>query len=469
MKILHVTFSFPPDPPGGTEVYVAGLAEDLAGLGIESVIAAPAASDRRYAHGAIEVRRFASAPDALTLEELYGEGDPVAAESFQRLMDAERPDVVHVHALTSACSIRLVRDIKRRGVPIVFTYHTPTASCQRGTMMLFGESACDGRLDVARCTACAAAAHGAPRGVAGLLGWLPPAIGDGLGRLGLAGGALTAARLSSLVRGAQQNLREFLATVDRIVALAPWVTAVLEVNDIARDKIVASPHGVAASTATASARRHRAEGTALRVAHLGRLHPAKGTELLIHAVSAMSPAAVALDIFGVVQDEGAAAESKRLQVLVERESHIRLLPSLPPPEVVETLADYDVLAVPSQWMETGPLVVLEAFAAGIPVIGSRLGGIADKVSHGVDGLLVDDYRDEGAWQAALGRCASDRNLVQTLRAGVTPPRQRLDVARDMLELYRAISVSADVAAFDGQRRKGTARQEVRDPSGVVRG
>jgi glycosyltransferase involved in cell wall biosynthesis len=280
---------------------------------------------------------------------------------------------------------------------------------------------------------------------------------------------LTAARLSSLVRVAQQNLREFLATVDRIVALAPWVTAVLEVNDIARDQIVASPHGVAASTATASARRHRAEGTALRVAHLGRLHPAKGTELLIHAVSAMSPAAVALDIFGVVQDEGAAAESKRLQVLVERESHIRLLPSLPPPEVVETLADYDVLAVPSQWMETGPLVVLEAFAAGIPVIGSRLGGIADKVSHGVDGLLVDDYRDEGAWQAALGRCASDRNLVQTLRAGVTPPRQRLDVARDMLELYRAISVSADVAAFDGQRRKGTARQEVRDPSGVVRG
>ena len=58
------------------------------------------------------------------------------------------------------------------------------------------------------------------------------------------------------------------------------------------------------------------------------------------------------------------------------------------------LSRIDVLAVPSQWLETGPLVVLEAFAAGTPVIGSDLGGIRELVSDGRDGLLVphDDVR-----------------------------------------------------------------------------
>jgi glycosyltransferase involved in cell wall biosynthesis len=105
--------------------------------------------------------------------------------------------------------------------------------------------------------------------------------------------------------------------------------------------------------------------------------------------------------------------------------------------VVETLAGYDAPIVPSQWLETGPLTVLESFAAGVPVIGSDLGGIGELVAHDGDGWLVR-HGDSDAWRAALRRIATDRALLERLRAGVRPPRTTDDVARDMVAVYDAI-------------------------------
>ena len=98
------------------------------------------------------------------------------------------------------------------------------------------------------------------------------------------------------------------------------------------------------------------------------------------------------------------------------------------------IADYDVLAVPSQWLETGPLVVLEAFAAGIPDVGSDLGGIAELVRHERDGLLVPaDSID--AWRNALQALCLDRQSLTVLRNGIQGLRSMKNVATDMSRLY----------------------------------
>ncbi|HBY62993.1 MAG TPA: hypothetical protein DEH78_24480, partial [Solibacterales bacterium] len=137
-------------------------------------------------------------------------------------------------------------------------------------------------------------------------------------------------------------------------------------------------------------------------------------------------------------------EPERLRALASG-SRIRLLPPIPSTEVQPLLAaQYDALMAPSQWLETGPLVVLEAFAAGLPVIGSNLGGIAELVTSGTDGLLVEPA-DTGAWTAAMVRLASEPGLLERLREGVRPPKTMADVAIEMEGLYQRLAPAGAAA------------------------
>ena len=432
MKILHVTFGFHPDPVGGTEVYVALLCGELAVRGVECVVAAPGSRNETYTVEGVRVCRFAADQPANGIDTLYGEGDLKMAEAFGRVLDAENPDVLHQHALTPACSLRIARHARRRGIPVVFTYHTPTVTCQRGTLLEWGADPCDGRLDVRRCSACTLQGLGTGRPLGRLLAAMPEFAGDWLGTRRLAGGGWTALRMSSLTGRQHRAIGEFFETVDRFIALAPWVGDVLRANGIQPARIVRSDHGVA--TVERPAKRREAASGRLRVVHLGRADVVKGTALLVRALQSVD-AAVDLDIFGVVQDSGGAELMRDLKTTIGNDRRIRLMPPLPHSEVAGALADYDLVAVPSQWMETGPLVALEAFAAGVPVVGSALGGLADKITDGVDGLLVRPHHAVEAWTAALTRCATDRELIARLKRGVRRPRSMTDVATEMSAVY----------------------------------
>jgi len=123
--------------------------------------------------------------------------------------------------------------------------------------------------------------------------------------------------------------------------------------------------------------------------------------------------------------------------LAEGDTRIRFLDSVPNDKIIGILKQYHALVVPSQWLETGPLVVLEAFAAGIPVIGSRLGGISELVTDGVDGILVDADSGKG-WNESLRILIDQPGVLRQLRAGVKPPRSVASVAQDMIEIYREL-------------------------------
>lgn len=440
MKVLHVTFTYAPDPAGGTEVYVDGLSHALIRDGVECVVAAPGPRDDRYAIDGLAVRRFGCAPGEQSLDVLYGSGDPAASTAFDRVLADERPDVVHQHALSPACSTDLLRRAKRRGIPVVFTYHTPTVSCQRGTLLRWGHEPCSGILDETRCTPCVLDDLGLNPLVRGIVGAIPSAVGQQLGRRGMEGGVWTALRLRSLMETRLRETRELFDRVDRFVSLTPWVTQVLAANGVSPSRIVFSPHGV---SIPARPQAVQADVTSdrknpLRVAHLGRVDPTKGTAVLIRAVVSRPRLPLQLDIYGVQQSDEAAGHAKLLRQLAGDDPRIRFLPAVPHHAVIDTLGLYDVVAVPSQWVETGPLVVLEAFAAGVPVLGSELGGIADKIQHDVNGLLVPTYHVESAWASVIERCVRDAALLPRLREGVERPRSMASVARDMIQVYRDV-------------------------------
>ena len=141
-------------------------------------------------------------------------------------------------------------------------------------------------------------------------------------------------------------------------------------------------------------------------------------------------------------------------MLARGDRRISFSDAIAPGDVIPRLRAYDFLAVPSQWLETGPLVALEAFAAGTPVIGWKLGGIAELVEHGRDGLLIEPSAATG-WVDALQGLAGDRALRARLQAGVRQPRRSTEVARDMLALY------ASLLAPRATARPGTLSSDAR--------
>jgi glycosyltransferase involved in cell wall biosynthesis len=245
--------------------------------------------------------------------------------------------------------------------------------------------------------------------------------------------------MSELVELRHDATRALLREVDTVVALCTWTRELLIRNGVSPAKIVVSHHGLVLRGQRRPLRcPDRSGGQTLQLVYLGRLHPTKGVALLIRAVRAVANAPVELDVYGIVQSPVDERYRMQLSNLCANDGRIRLLDPVPVEQVQTMLQRYDMLAVPSHWMETGPLVVLEAFQAGIPVLGSALGGIADLVQHGVNGLLVQPYHELNAWIATLEALVAKPGTVGRLAEGVRPPRGMEEVALEMLYVYEGV-------------------------------
>lgn len=444
MRILHVPYSFYPDPAGGTEVYVEALARCQLRAGFEAAVAAPAPAQAHYTHAGIPVWRFAS-EGRPTLREMYGEGEAGAAENFSEILDSFRPQLVHLHAMTGAVSVRLAEAAAARSIPVILNYHTPTVTCLRGTLMKWGSEICNGLLDQRLCAACMLHAHGLPRPLASLVASLPAPVSQLIGRAGLAGAPGTALRMPELVQLRIHSFGRMMEILDRVVALCNWTRDLLLLNGVPAAKIVLNRQGITWSGDAFPNTTPRSVRLPLRAAFLGRSDPAKGAYIMIEALKTNPELPIHLDLFGISQGASGDTYAANLQDLIAGDSRIRLHPPIPSAGVIDRLKDYDFLVVPSQCLETGPLVVLESFAARTPVVGSRLGGIAELVTQGVDGLLVGQFSSSAAWAATLQDISAAPKLLSTLRSGIRPPRHTSQAAADFLPLYEELLQS--VKAF----------------------
>ncbi|MFQ3678897.1 MAG: glycosyltransferase [Pseudanabaenaceae cyanobacterium] len=427
MKVLHVPYVFHPDPVGGTEVYVQNLIRALRPLGCTGAIAAPGSATIHYLWQDLPVYRYGLNPHPKP-SEIYGPGDTMSLPAWREILQTVQPAIVHFHALTAGVSLRHVRVAKELGLPVVFTYHTPTVSCQRGTLLRWGKEICGGDLAVSPCGACALQGLGVPQPLAQVLARLPGALTQGLPDRR---GVWTALKFRGLATQRQQVFRAMMQEATAIVAVCRWAQEVLIVNGVPPQKIALCRQGFAGAVPTLEP---KSLGPSLAIACLGRFDPVKGMDVLIQAWQRMPQVPATLDIYGV----GNPTYGATLRALAAHDSRIAFRAPVPPEQVGPTLARYDLLAVPSQWLETGPLVVYEAFAAGVPVVGSGLGGIAELVTPEQDGVLVSHYADPVAWARVLTALALDRDRRERLRAGVRSPRTMKDVAIEMVALYESL-------------------------------
>lgn len=168
------------------------------------------------------------------------------------------------------------------------------------------------------------------------------------------------------------------------------------------------------------------DGT-LRLAIFGQLREAKGLDIALSALHRLTPAERAglrLEIHGgrlEAQEPWFQALVARLAEPLVAQGCVSFRGAYGRGEAAGRMAGLDAVIVPSVWWENSPLVIQEAFAAGVPVIGADLGGIREKVRDGIDGLLFAP-RDPEALAEALRRMLHDPALPAGLASGVRPPR-----------------------------------------------
>jgi glycosyltransferase involved in cell wall biosynthesis len=268
---------------------------------------------------------------------------------------------------------------------------------------------------------------------------LPVTAGRELARRNLQGSIWTALRMPELIDIRIHAFRGIMDISDRVIALCNWSRDLLLRNGVPAGKLTLCRQGIDWPSRTFPPLGSRPPAALpLRMIFLGRMHETKGPHILVEALRRAADIPLHLDLFCVRQGAPGDAYAEKLEAMCAGDSRIRLLPALPPSQVINTLRDYDAILIPSQWLETGPLVVLEAFAARTPVIGSALGGIAELVTGGADGLLVSPWQSAAAWAAALRRICGEPALLDGFRAGIRPPRHSRDAARELMPVYEDV-------------------------------
>ncbi|MEP0915938.1 glycosyltransferase [Leptolyngbya sp. DQ-M1] len=423
MNVIQASAWFPPDSLGGVEVYLNGLVEDLSAIGLNCKVTASRAQDQPTIehYNAIEVYRYPS-------QDL---------DAFRAWLVENKSEIYHQHTLRSGCGLPHLQIAKELGMKTIATIHMPDVSCLRGTMMQGGHSACNGKIDLARCSACLGVSKRVPTWAAKTLSHLPSSLTLSLRdrlrhssevRLRQLG---TTIATPAQVHQHQRQFDQLVESSDRIVVVCQWLYDAFVLNGVPESKLVLSRHGVLVERKPTERSIH----SPIRIGFLGRWQETKGVQMLAQALQLIPNTAVELVIYATHADQHGAANREKVLAIAQSDSRIQIKPPLARSEIMDAIAGFDLLAVPSQWLETGPLVVLESFAVGTPVIGSDLGGIAELVTQGRDGWLVP-AKDVKAWANAIAYLSENPGTIAQLRQGIQPVKTRQAVAAEMLKLYQ---------------------------------
>lgn len=177
---------------------------------------------------------------------------------------------------------------------------------------------------------------------------------------------------------------------------------------------MALPNGVAVDRfreATATLREHMLSGTRKLVGFVGRMSPEKGGEVLLAAAHRIL--AERSDVaFAFVGDGPCRArwqQTARRLDLGDRVIFTGFRQDMP-----GVYASFDLLVLPS-WNEALPMCLLEAMSAGVPVVATRVGSVAELVLHEETGLLVAPG-DALAVAQAVGRLLDAPAMAERLAA-----------------------------------------------------
>ena len=346
MRIVQAVGWYYPESLGGTEVYVAGLSQRLGAAGHSVLVAAPDASgyeERIYMHEGVLVFRYPT-PLQPTRAECQGMQPVRGTERFHQWLQQQRPDVVHFHTFVTGLGLDEVKAAKATGARVLVTTHAGSLGylCQRGTMLRWGETVCDGLCRPRKCAACELQHRGLPKAAASALGAMPPAWGRRWHTM--QGKFATALGMSAFIAHNQAQQRELFATVDAFVVLTQWAADTLTANGAPSTKIICNRLGMSQKSVVRKPLPARRPVTLpLTVGYVGRFDVIKGVLDLARAIVAL-PRSLPLrvEFRGPVTSEIERGVLREMQAIIGDDPRMTFAPAVAADEIPQILASYDV-------------------------------------------------------------------------------------------------------------------------------
>ena len=438
MKICHVLNQFLPYHTAGTEVYAWALSKQLQQRGIEIEIIIPnygQTSSVDYMYDGLKVFQYAE-PTIVDRSLVMGFRKPDGLSAFEDHLAEERPDIVHFHELAGSNGIGLhhVAAAKKMGAKVMMTFHLAGYTCRTGTLIFRDEVFCDGLIDIRKCSNCYLHSRGNSAMEPLLLAASSMLYKFRINTMKWNNKMGTAVGTAFIIDGLKKNFEALVEQCDKLVVLTRWYKEILILNGVPEEKISYVAQGlpfdsmVPPSTAKAEAR------SPLRLMFLGRIDPLKGLHLLIEALRDIPEDKIELDIYG---ENGGSDYEREWRNKTEGSKQINWKGRLAQKDVVTTMQEYDALCVCSTFSEMSPLVIQEAFAAGIPVIASNVYGNAEQIRHDHNGILFR-YKDVASLREQLFRCIADSSILLQIRKNISPPRSFQQVGDDYVNIYQTL-------------------------------
>jgi glycosyltransferase involved in cell wall biosynthesis len=379
VRILYLVHQYPPENVGGTELYTRSLARELHRRGHEVGIFF---RRNEAGKGLVQtlddgIRLYVANDGEMGADRrfLTTFGNSTLDKFWETALDDFRPELIHVQHLMGLPA-SLLSAIKARSLPVVVTLHDYWWFCANAQMLTnYDLEPCTGPKAYVNCARCAMARANNPA--------LLPA----------------APLLPAILAWRTKLLRRWLDWASVLIVSMEFVRDRYVDQGIDPGQLTVIPLGVDVSPpAEPVASGH--DGVR-RFLYIGGIAYQKGVHIVLEAFRQLEGAAE----LWIVGDE--SVDMVYAQQLHELSSgDVRFFGKVPHAEVWELLAQADMLLMPSIWYETFGLVIYEAFAAGLPVMASDLGVMADAVRHDVDGMLVR-AGDVDAWRQAMQRAVNE--------------------------------------------------------------
>jgi glycosyltransferase involved in cell wall biosynthesis len=469
MRVLLTTHQFFPNHGNGTEVLARDTGVEMLKRGhdVHVLTVDPAlhaepgeVAHEDYEYRGLKVRALGLPRPSGPLERIRHEYDnaPVAVHVGRYVREIS-PDVAHIfHAARLSGSI--VDVFKEAELPVVYTPTDFWALCVRNTLMKPSGELSEGPDAISsNCLECRQVERFLPASRVAKYpryrkGFYKETAERALARRE---GEHPSMALVREMLARTGFLRERFNAVDAILAPTKLMHKMLTLNGVSPDLIRLSPYGIDLSLFR-GVRGSFAEAKGVRFGYIGTIHPQKGLHVLIEAFKSLPwEFDASLRVCGSLALYPEYA--REVYDMARLDPRINFAGTFPNERIADEMKKIDVLVVPSTWYENTPLVIYSAFATGVPVVATNLGGMAEVVRHDENGLLFE-LGDVRGLARQLRRLVEEPDSLQRYSGNVGDVRPVEDSVNEMMALYERLL---------GEGAKKNKALSVERTSGIGRG